>query len=210
MNSLWKRDFDNNGIVMEGEYSKEEFGNIHQWLITEKIDGMSIRIMFRNGDYCYGPSLMFGGRTDKAQIPPLLVLNLDATFKTPLFESKFHDAKEVILFGEGYGTKIQKGGEMYRSGNGFILFDVIVDGIWLARDSVEDIAAHFSIPCVPVLGIMDEESAVAYVRKKPLSMIAKTIKTAEGIVARSEPLMLFRDGKPMMWKLKVRDFEELK
>ena len=35
-------------------------------------------------------------------------------------------------------------------------------------------------------------------------------KIAEGIVARSHPLMLFRNGKPMMFKLKVEDYEKLK
>ena len=31
--------------------------------------------------------------------------------------------------------------------------------------------------------------------------------TIEGVVVRSYPLMLFRDGSPIMWKLKVKDYK---
>jgi len=32
---------------------------------------------------------------------------------------------------------------------------------------------------------------------------------AEGIVARPAPLMLYRDGTPIMFKLKLKDYEKL-
>ncbi len=78
---------------------------------------------------------------------------------------------------------------------------------WLERDSVNDIADKLSIKSVPELGIMDYESAIRIVQSRPNSLIAEDAKVIEGIVARSYPLMLFRDGTPIMWKLKVRDFD---
>jgi len=45
--------------------------------------------------------------------------------------------------------------------------------------------------------------------QKPISKISKDrTLVAEGIVARAYPMFLFRDGTPVMWKLKVRDFKE--
>ena len=78
---------------------------------------------------------------------------------------------------------------------------------WLERDSVNDIADKLSIKSAPEFGIMDYESAIKIVQSRPNSLIAEDAKVIEGIVARSYPLMLFRDGTPIMWKLKVRDFD---
>ena len=49
-----------------------------------------------------------------------------------LFEQKFGE-NDVILFGEGYGAKIQNGG-LYRSDNSFILFDVMINGNYQNRE----------------------------------------------------------------------------
>ncbi len=89
----------------------------------------------------------------------------------------------------------------------FIIFDIMVNGWWLMRDDVKFMANEMNIPVVPTLGIMRVDSIVEYVRSKPQSVCSKTPQIMEGVVCRSEPLMRFRNGKPIMWKLKVRDFE---
>jgi len=61
---------------------------------------------------------------------------------------------------------------------------------------------------VPLVGTMEINEAVEYVQSKPNSLIANEPKIMEGIVARSTPLLLFRDGNPLMWKLKVRDYKD--
>jgi ATP-dependent RNA circularization protein (DNA/RNA ligase family) len=206
INTLWKRMTQRPRLILEGEYSREEFRNVRRWSVTEKIDGMNVRVIFFNLDTV--SYISFRGRTDNAQMPKKLLSVLEDRFTEDGMRNRFSLAKKVILFGEGYGAKIQKGGGSYRKDNAFILFDVVLDGIWLDRESVKDIADAFNIECVPVLGIMKEEDAVEYVKRKTLSLITKQPKIAEGIVARSEPLMLLRDGRPVMWKLKVRDFED--
>ena len=203
IDTLWKRDENNKFRIIEGDYSKIEFANIKKWNVTEKIDGTNIRIIYENG------SVLFGGRTDNAQIPTRLLQYLQTTFTSSLLSSVFGDAEKVILFGEGYGARIQKGGGLYRKDNAFILFDGWVDGWWLLWDSIEDIARKLDIKCVPLIGLMSLEEAVEYVKSKPKSLISEEPKIAEGLVARAFPMMLFRNGNPLVWKLKVKDYSDL-
>ena len=202
INTIWKRDENNKFRIIEGDFSKPEFANIQNWLITEKVDGTNIRVKYENG------TVRFDGRTDEAQIPSHLIAALQSMFDAHHFEKSLEVLpQKMILYGEGYGPKIQKGGGLYRDDPGFILFDVWVDGWWLNRESVEDIADKLNIPVVPILGIMDWKKASDLVKSNPTSIVADQPKIAEGIVARSHPLVLFRDGTPIMWKLKVRDFQ---
>lgn len=204
INTLWKRDEKNKFNIMEGEYSDPEFANIKRWHITEKIDGTNIRIFWD------GEKVRFGGRTDEAQIPTFLLNHLQDTFTPELMSSVFTDMDGIILFGEGYGPKIQKVGNRYRDDVAFILFDICIDEtLWLRRESVEDIATKLGIESVPIIGLMTEEEAVEYVKQKRHSAIAKEEMVVEGIVARSYPLVLYRDGRPLMWKLKVKDYTRL-
>ena len=71
------------------------------WVGTEKIDGTNIRI-YQNGQ--------IAGRTDNAQIP---------TFLLPILEEARRKLREsdlplsTVLYGEGYGQKIQSGGALH-------------------------------------------------------------------------------------------------
>jgi len=207
INTLWKRDENNKFKIIEGDYSCEEFINIEKWEVSEKIDGTNIRVFFEPKEKV---AVRFGGRTDNAQIPTFLIDYLQKTFTKELLENNFEDVKKVILFGEGYGAKIQKGGGLYRKDVGFILFDIWLDGWWFKQEDVREIAKKLNIDCVPSIAIMNKEEIINYVKSKPKSICAIEEKIAEGIVARSHPLMLFRNGKPMMFKLKVEDYEKLK
>jgi ATP-dependent RNA circularization protein (DNA/RNA ligase family) len=200
INTIWKRDKDNKFNIIEGDFSKPEFEAIRRWDITEKIDGTNIRVMYEND------VVKFGGRTDNAQIPAHLFEKLQTVFTVDKMRGVFGD-DTVTLFGEGYGPKIQKGGGLYRKDAGFILFDVVVGDWWLNRSNVEVVASNLDINCVELIGTMSYSDAVKYVQSSPTSLEADQIKTMEGVVARSNPLMLFRNGNPIMWKLKDRDFK---
>lgn len=201
--TLWKRDENKKFTIIEGDFSKDEFASINKWEVTEKIDGTNIRI-FWNGE-----TVNFGGRTDNAQIPTFLLDTLLKIFTADRFKLVFPDSDNVVLFGEGYGQKIQKVGKKYRKDNGFILFDVVVNNWWLERDAVNDIADKFEIQSVPIVGIKSKEEIVNFVKEKPKSTVSEEELTIEGVVVRSHPLMLFRDGSPIMFKLKVSDYEKL-
>lgn len=179
------------------EYSCEEFACIDKWLITEKIDGTNIRI-FRNGE--------IGGRTDSASLHPGLLQYLMQVFTKEKMDEAFGDSLDVVLFGEGFGASIQKHGEKYCAIQKFLLFDVYIEGYWLNRHNVEEIAQKLGISAVPILGTWTEYEVVKYLESKPLSMVSEQERVIEGVVARTDPLMLFRKNhNPILWKLKVED-----
>jgi hypothetical protein len=144
-------------------------------------------------------------------MPTTLLTHLQHTFTREKLQKQFPDARKVILFGEGYGPKIQACGSRYRKDVSFILFDVWIDGWWLEKESVLEIANALNIEhTIFATNLMTTEQVVEFVKSKPKSYIAEDRELVmEGIIARSVPLMLFRNHKtPIMFKLKVRDFEK--
>lgn len=201
--TVYERDVNGTKKLIEGKYRNEtvEFLANNKWTFTEKIDGTNIRIHWD------GHKIEFGGRTERAQIPSHLVNKLSEMFLNveteELFEQKFGE-REVILFGEGYGIKIQNGGA-YRSDVGFILFDVMIGDNYQSRESVEDIARCFNLEIVPIIMYSSIQEAVDFVKTKPNS----TIGTAkmEGLVGRPSVEMRDRCGNRIIVKIKVCDFQ---
>lgn len=200
--TLWKRDLEGTKKLMPGVFNNPtvEFLKDNIWQFTEKIDGTNVRV------YWDGHKITFGGRTEDAQIPSHLVNVLNDMFLTDeveqIFEQKFGEMP-VMLFGEGYGPKIQKGGGKYRSDVSFILFDVLISGNYQPRSSVEDIAKAFGLDIVPIIMEGTIEEAVEFVKTKPMS----TIGTApmEGLVGRPKMELRDRSGKRVIVKIKVKD-----
>lgn len=174
-------------------------------MIDEKVDGTNVRVFWEPKDQ-FSPN--FGGRTDNAQMPTHLLLHLQHTFTREKLEKQFPTARKVILFGEGYGPKIQACGSRYRKDVSFILFDIWIDGWWLEKEKVLEIANALDIEHTINQRIMTTNEVVEYVKSKPKSYIAEDKDLVmEGVIARSAPLMLFRQRMtPIMFKLKVRDF----
>ncbi len=209
--TLFKRD---EKFKITNEIRLPEFENIKRWLITEKIDGTNIRIIYTED------KLLIRGRTDKASIPTFLLEALQGIFTVEKVRAILDNPIEqgLCLYGEGYGAKIQKGGGNYNKGNSFRLFDVWVDGWWLEWESIEEVAEKLGIKTAPVAGIMNIKYAVGLVKwNRELSDCrlysrvaldeAKKEILAEGIVARAYPTVLFRNGIPIKWKLKVKDYK---
>lgn len=203
IDTVFERDTEGTKKLIEGRYrdmTVEFLSNSVEWVFTEKIDGTNIRI------YWDGHKIAFGGRTERAQIPSHLVNKLSEIFLNneteELFEQKFGE-KEVILFGEGYGAKIQNGGN-YRSDVGFILFDVLIGDNYQSRESVEDVARCFGLEIVPIVLCGTIQDAVDFVKKNPDS----TIGTAkmEGVVGRPKIELRDRCGKRLIVKIKACDF----
>lgn len=200
----FNRDMNGTKKLIEGDWRSEtvEYLAKNQWECTEKIDGTNIGIVWD------GHRVSYQGRTERANIPAHLMNKLIEMFggetNEELFEQKFGEMP-VILFGEGYGAKIQNGGN-YRQDVSFILFDVYLpeSDIWLKRDSVEDIAQAFGIDAVPVVLTGTLQDAVDFVKTKPKSTIGTAMM--EGLVYR--PLVELRDrmGRRVIVKVKVKDF----
>lgn len=175
------------------------------WTFTEKVDGTNIRVCWD------GHKIQFAGRTDKSIIPQHLLDKLNEIFggeiNEELFEQKFGES-EVILFGEGYGPKIQNGG-LYRDEVDFILFDVMINGNYQPRENVEEIANCFGIDVVPIILEGTLEDGVNYVLLNRQSLIAKNGAEIEGLVGRTKVETLDRTGKRNIVKIKYRDFKEI-
>jgi hypothetical protein len=199
--SLFKRDRESGKFI--DEWSREEFGMLQdiQWRFDEKVDGMNIRIFFDIGEE--SADIYFRGRTDRAQLPTTLVDHLQVKFSTS--RDCFNGPSHVVLFGEGYGAKIQDGGG-YREDQGFILFDVNVNGVWLKREDVEQIAEKFEVPVTPIIGEGTLAHALSLCKYGFRSKLRESLP--EGLILRPKYELRDRRGDRIISKLKLRDFRD--
>lgn len=241
INSIYFRykDGPRKGKLIPGQWSQPEFEYLadNEWEFTEKIDGTNVRIHLSRMDDIYFAN--YAGRSDNAVLPNPLIGHLEATFPTfpshrrdlqaPSYSERYHlivdwmvnnDLDDVVLYGEGYGPKIQNGGK-YRSSQSFVLFDVQVGGVWLRREDVNDIADQLGIESVPVIGVGTLHDAVdivstgitfnkngGLVRWGRGGLQSKWGEfEAEGIVARPTVPLFNRLGDRIIVKIKGKDFK---
>ena len=205
--TLYQRDIEGSKKLMPGVYRNPtmEYLKDNTWQWTEKVDGTNIRV------YWDGHSVAFGGRTERASIPAPLVNRLNDRFggeeNAQLFEQLFEE-REVILFGEGYGSGIQKAGKAYKpDGVDFIMFDLLIGNNYQPRESVERCAESFGVGVVPIVGEGTLEEAVVFVKGNPKSQIGDI--DMEGIVCRPEQELRDRCGERVICKIKWNDFRDL-
>lgn len=215
INTIYKRDQKTNNLIV-GDWSIPEFNYLRdcKWRAEEKIDGTNIQIRFN------GQGVEIGGRTERANIPPFLLKKLEELFTVQVLRKAFppecpEDMEvpyvDVILYGEGYGAKIQKGGGRYiKNDVDFILFDVKIGQWWLKRGAVEEVASDLGIKVVPIVGYMTIPEAEEYVRNGFYSQIAEDpTYEAEGLVLKTDLGLLDRSGQRIIAKIKTRDFQNL-
>lgn len=202
--SIFERDMEGTKKLIEGKYRNPlvEYLKDNQWTFTEKVDGTNVRVHWD------GHNVIFGGRTDAAQLPSHLVNVLNEKFagtvNEQVFEQKFGETP-ITLYGEGFGEKIQKDGGLYGEVN-FALFDVSVDGVFLERENVKEIADSFGIEIVPVAFEGTIEEAVEHIKGKPFSLIAEQEKEMEGIVGVPNQRVYDVKGNRIIVKIKSEDF----
>jgi hypothetical protein len=204
-----------------GEELREPlYGSFKTWHVTEKIDGTNIRIMLSaDGE------VTFGGRTDNAQLHAGLLEALMKMFTAEKMKAALWLPDEtgnplpvkVVLYGEGYGAGIQKGGGDYNKEKTFRLFDVLVsDKYWLDWSNVEDVAKKLDIKTAPYLGEWTFEEIVMRVKVGINSEVAREENPegfaqnpvmAEGIIGRTLSPLFDRRGKRIILKLKTSDFQ---
>lgn len=208
--TIFKRDTDGTKKLINGLFRNQtiEFLKDLEWVWTEKVDGTNIRVHWD------GHKVEFGGRTDKAQIPASLVNRLNEYFdgeqNAQLFEQLFGE-KEVIIFGEGYGAKIQSGGDYTNDGNSvdFIAFDILIGGNYQPRETVEGISTTFGVKAVPIVGRGTLDDAVEFIKSHPYSYIGPCKHEMEGIVCRPALELNDRAKNRVIVKIKWEDFKHL-
>jgi hypothetical protein len=215
INSIFKRHQDGpaRGKVIVGDYADAdaEYLADKPWEWTEKVDGTNIRLGWSPA-FTDETALRFvGGRTDNAQIPKALLDVLVDLLRSraPRIEDEFPDNPRVVLYGEGYGAGIQKGGA-YRADPGFVLFDVTVTGRdgrvwWMKRESVFDIAQKLDILAVPLVATCTIPEAIELVASKGFASRWPGIEQPEGLVGRPAQMLRSRGGDLITTKLKWKD-----
>ena len=200
--TVFNRDVDGTKNLVVGDWRDEtvKFLSDCEWIFTEKVDGTNTVV------YWDGHTVSFGGRTEKTQIPNELLEVLKATFGTneaeELFEQTFGE-KEVYLYGEGYGGKIQ-GGAGYGRETSFILFDVMIGGNYQEREWVEKTAKMFGVDAVPVVLVGTIQDGIDFVKMHHKSTLGNT--DMEGVVGRPRVELLDRRGRRIIAKIKWKDF----
>jgi len=198
--TLYERDPKTNK-VRPGVLKNRVYGIIKTWHWTEKIDGINIRAIWRDGN------LTFGSRTadNEEGIPADLSQRLHESVSSAKLAEIFPDT-EVVIYGEGYGAGIRKGG-VYSSTKKLIVFDVLVGGKWwLSWENTCDVASKLGLVAVPYVGEMTLDQATEYVRQGFKTQIGAQSGPAEGLVGRPVETLFDKKGARLIVKLKTKDF----
>ena len=201
--TVWKRDPDTNyKTLIPEEWAAPEFDflQFNEWIFTEKVDGMNVRIIWDL------EKLDFRGKSDSAQMPGRLLEKLNERFSTEQFKELYPDTP-MTIYGEGYGAKIQKGGDYIEDGNDFIAFDVLIVDNWLDRDNVEDVCGRIGSPVVPIIGYGMLWDAIDMCEHRTFKSQLKETPP-EGLVMRPLIEMRTREGNRVISKLKLGDFDD--
>ena len=205
INGIYKRyaKGEKKGKFIEGEFSKPEFKYLFNniWVGKEKIDGTNLRIGWD------GYNVDIRGRTDNANLHMDLIKRVQELFPFKKFESNFGN-KEVVLYGEGYGAGIQKGGK-YREKKDFILFDILINGFYLDYDNIVEIAKTMGLDVVEQIYRGTLFSAIMLVKEGFKSEVkgCSSDCMAEGLVLVPEIYLTNKFGERIITKLKTKDWE---
>ena len=192
--------------VKPGVFKNRTYALLKSWRWTEKVDGTNIRCIWqRTSDAGY--RLTFGGKSDNAQIHAELIKWMYEHVSAAKMAEIFPDT-DAVIYAEGYGAGIQKGGGDYTPEKKIIVFDVLVGGKWwLAHEDVCDVAAKLGLDVVPDFGEMTLEEATEIVRGGFKSRCAVNAgKDAEGLVGRPLEALFDKKGARLIVKLKTKDF----
>lgn len=199
--TLFERDEATHKLKPELILKNPVYGIIKTWVFTEKIDGTNIRCIWNHADGVAS----FRGRSDNAALHPALLAHLQETVLPSKLREVSPDSP-AILYGEGYGAGIQKGGD-YSDSKKFILFDVLVAGQWWLNDqNMRDVAAKLGIDAVPLIGEMTLDQAASFVRDGFRSKLNGGKMAAEGLVGKPLETLFDKKGSRLIVKLKTRDF----
>lgn len=198
--TLFKFNHDLKGFEYGNYYNKTvELLKDNMWYFTEKVDGTNFRIIWD------GYNLSYGGRTNKTEFDSKIINYIENTLlknKEIILEQLFNE-KEVIIYGELYGGKIQGG--KYNKELQFKVFDILVGDVYLEYINIKDIANTLGYDYVPLVFINTIEYALKYIMETDKSTFAN--ETLEGLIGK--PLGDLRDrlGKRIIVKIKKRDIK---
>ena len=174
------------------------------WIASEKFDGTNIRVHYD------GHRVEWSGRTDKAVLPKEIEELLKSAFgeSEVMFEQIFSD-KDVILFMECYGGKVQGG--IYGGKERLIGFDIMVNGIYLDKTAIKEIFDKFGVETVNFFIVENLDEAISIVKKESLASHndGTTQTIMEGLVCVPLKRLYDAQGKRIAVKIKSRDLRKM-
>lgn len=212
--TLFKRD--NAGIIIPTEFTYPEFEFMKDCKFRGelKVDGTNTRIIIIPSSLYNKTFIEFKGRTDRAIIPEPLQIELNRLFNEEkvinYFDNSENDFNEpIIIYGEGYGKKIQSCGSKYCKDHAkFIVFDIKIGEWWLNRESIEQICKDLNLEVVPIMGYFTLQEAIDFVKIGFKDPIAEEDLDAEGLVLKTDLNIRRRNGERIITKIKTHDFRK--
>lgn len=200
--SLYKFDSEKKRFINEFYNPIVEYLAPLPWYGTEKIDGTNIRIHWD------GIKFELGGRTDEAEVPKAIQQIFNEKFNDDMevvFEQKF-GKKDVYLFCEGFGGKIQGG--IYSCETSLIGFDIMINDIYLDKNVAEKIFHELGMDFVPFLEFQNLEEAIEYVKEVEESIQCPGCQI-EGLVCFPRQRIYDHMGNRVIVKIKKKDLKKL-
>ena len=180
------------------------------WHTEEKIDGMNICIEYEDGVISY-----FG--REKSELPSTYLDFLKKLIFVGDLNKIMPLGKNYALYGELYGSDIGVNSKHYGEDLQFTLFDIYIQSdtptgfIWLSRDNVKDIATKLNIKTPAEFGSFKfkyVKTLLSNMYDKEAGFLTKIAGSfIEGLVLRTEPLLLNRKHERLLFKLKKEDLE---
>ncbi len=212
IDTLYHRDEKTKKLI-EGTFSIPAVDLIKTWEFTEKLDGTNIGIRWSEETTVNNPGIMtIHGRTLEAEVPKAIISFIQDRI-TPEKMNEHFGRKNVSIYGEGVGGKIQAGandkerGGKYFEAETFIVFDIRIGHYWLKRLKVVEICQSLGLEMVPFVGQLTLEEAVNRVRAGFKSSLGGGTLTAEGLVGVTNPPLYDGLGRRLITKIKTRDFK---
>jgi len=189
---------------------------VGKWIKTEKIDGTNIRIIltkiedeFIDRDILVGSRKLILNQDDKSSkqyVDCLKEINLNK------IKEYFKDVKStIVIYGEGYGAGIQKGG-IYSKDKNFRVFDIRIGEAYQDFEYVNKVCIDNQLNIVPVFSTVDEityKECVESLKNFNETLINEgSGGKPEGLVYKFEPVLLNKYKERLMFKVKFKDFKD--
>jgi|SRR5579859_223159 len=155
-------------------------------VLTEKIHGTSSRVGSIEGELMAGSKAVRRRRPEDDKFNTSLYwypLSLEPVHT--LIESLGGSARQVILFGEIYGSKIQSFHYGHKGTFGFRAFDLLIDGHYLAWSDFVVTCHQFGVETVPVVATIPFDLTEVKRYSEGKTLLAQDAHIREGLVVRS-------------------------
>jgi hypothetical protein len=170
----------------------------------EKIHGTSAHIKWQENKLTY-----FAGGSSH----DMFVKLFNNKVLTDIFTERFENIS-VTVFGEAYGGKLQGMSATYGKELKFVVFDVMINDLWIDVPNAEDVATNLGLEFVSYVQIPTDLGIINEARDKESVQAIRNGcgfgKLREGVVLRPLTECRLNNGQRVIYKHKRDEFMETK